>query len=156
MNIIYKNVISVDDINAIRKSMGWRQDNPEQLQSSIIGSTLIVAAYDNEKVIGVARLIWDGGGSANIAGVLVTPEYCNLGIEEKIIEEILDYLRKQLKPGYGIQVDIRAFGYQESLYENIGFTLSTIERRGIPMHICLTNQIELTDKMFGQMGYVKD
>ena len=133
--------------------MGWRQDNPEQLQSSLDGSALIIAAYDDDKAIGMARLIWDGGGSASIIGVYIIPDYSKQGIEEKIIETILNYLREKLKPGFGIQVDIKAFGYQESLYQDIGFILSTIERRGVPMHICLTNQIESTDKVFGQMGY---
>ena len=106
MNITYKNDISVDEVNAIRKSMGWRQDNPE---------------------------------------------YHNKGIEKELITKMLDFLHERLKPGFGIQVDIRAFDDQESLYESLGFQISTIERRGIPMHICLTNQIELTDKMFKQM-----
>ena len=132
--------------------MGWRQDNPEQLQSSLDGSALIIAAYDDDKAIGMARLIWDGGGSASIIGVYIIPEYSKQGIEEKIIETILNYLREKLKPGFGIQVDIKAFGYQESLYQDIGFIISTVERRGVPMHMCLTNQIESTDKVFGQMG----
>ena len=156
MNITYKNDISVEAVNAIRKSMGWRQDNTEQLQSALDGSALIVAAYEGNRAIAMARLIWDGGGGASISGVLIIPEYRNTEVERRLISQILDYLRERLKPGFGIQVDIRAFGYQESLCEDIGFQLSTKERRGVPMHICLTNQIELTDKMFKQMGYEED
>jgi hypothetical protein len=80
-------------------------------------------------------------------------EYSNKGVESELITHILNFLRDKLRPGFGIQVDIRAFGEQESLYEKLGFQISTAERRGVPMHICLTNQIELTDKMFKQMGY---
>ena len=153
MNVIYKNDISVEEVNAIRKSMGWRQDNTEQLQSALDGSALIVAAYEGNKAIAMARLIWDGGGGASISNIQIMPEYRNTGIEKELISQILDYLRERLKPGFGIQVDIRSFGDQEPLYEDIGFQISTKERRGVPMHICLTNQIELTDKMFKQMGY---
>ncbi|MFA6731023.1 MAG: GNAT family N-acetyltransferase [Candidatus Izemoplasmatales bacterium] len=152
MSITYKDTINVNEVNTIRKLMGWRQDNPEQLQAALNGSAFIVAAYDKDKAIGMARLIWDGGGSASIANILC-PEYKNQGIENELITRILNFLRDKLKPGFGIQVDIRAWRGQESLYESLGFQLSTVERRGIPMHICLTDQIELTDKMFKQMGF---
>ena len=152
MDITYKNTITAEEINSIRKAMGWRQDNPEQLQAGLNGSAYITAAYKNDIAIGMARLIWDGGGGASIINLLL-PEYQNQGVEKELITRIFDYLRNQLKPGYGIQVDIRAFNGQESIYNDLGFILSTAERRGIPMHICLTNQIELTDKMFNQMGY---
>lgn len=152
MDITFKNVIKVDEVNSIRKSMGWRQDHPEQLQAALDGSAFIVAAYDKDKAIGMARLIWDGGGGASISNIL-NPEYRNQGVENELITRILNFLRDKLKPGFGIQVDIRAWSGQESLYESLGFQLSTVERRGVPMHICLTEQIELTDKMFKQMGF---
>jgi len=136
--------------------MGWRQNNPEQLQAELDGSTLIVAAYDQDKAVGMAWLIWVGGGGAIISNVLLIPEYQNQGIESELIIRILDFLCEKLKPGFGIQVDIRAWGNQESLYGGLGFQISTPERRGIPMHICLTDQIEITDKMFGQMGFAKE
>lgn len=156
MNIIYKNSITVDEVNAIRKSIGWRQISPEQMQSSIDGSALIVSAYEKDRAIGMARLSWDGGYGATISDVIIVPEYGHKGIENKLITYILDFLRNKLKPGFGIQVDIRAWNNQEELYENLGFQISTKEQRGIPMHICLTNQIELTDSMFKQMEFSKD
>jgi GNAT superfamily N-acetyltransferase len=135
--------------------MGWRQDNPEQLQASLDGSAFIVAAYDNDTAVGMARLLWDGGGGASISNILC-PAYREQDIESALIAHVLDFLRDKLKPGYGIQVDIRAWRGQESLYENLGFQVSTPERRGIPMHICLTDQIELTDKLFGQMDFSRE
>jgi len=149
--INYKNTITVDEVNTIRKAMQWRQDNPKQLQASLYGSALIVAAYDQSKAVGMARLLWDGGGCASITSILL-PEYKKIGIETELIQRILVYLQEKLQPGYGIQVDVRAWEGQESIYKDLGFQLSTVERRGIPMHICLTNQIELTDRMFEQTG----
>ena len=58
--------------------------------------------------------------------------------------------RAQLEPGFGIQVDVRAWGGQEALYAGLGFQPSAQARRGLPMHICLTNQMEITDRMFHQ------
>jgi hypothetical protein len=75
------------------------------------------------------------------------------GIETEMIARIFDYLRTKLKPGFGIQVDVKAWTNQEQIYESLGFQVSTPQRRGIPMHICLTDQIELTDAMFQQFEF---
>ena len=153
MEIIYKNTIKAEEVNSIRASVGFRQIHPEQLQASLHGSAFIIAAYDQSRAVGVARLIWDGGSVALIHDVLVVPEYQMQGIEAELIAHILDFLKSKLKPGWGIQVDIRAWDHREKFYESLGFQVSTPQHRGIPMHICLTNQIELTDAMYKQCEF---
>lgn len=153
MNITYKNTISADEVNFLRASVGFRQILPEQLNSGLNGSAFIVAAYDNKQVIGMARLIWDGGIVALIPNILVLPEYQKQGIENEMITRIIDFLKSSLKPGFSIQLDIKAWNGQESICEDIGFQISAKELRGTPMHICLTNQIEITDKKFRQCEF---
>ena len=156
MEITYKNTISAEEVNFLRTSVGFRQILPEQINNGLEGSALIVAAYDQQQIVGMSRLIWDGGYVALIPDILVLPEYGSQEIKEKLITQILDFLRSKLKPGFGIQVDIKAWDYQEGFYEILGFQLSTPERRGTPIHICLTDQIELTDAKYGQCGVISD
>ncbi len=155
MGIIYTNSITKESVNAIRAAVGFRQIHPEQLQASLDGSAFIIAAYDQNRAVGMARLIWDGGSVALIHDILVVPEYQRQGLEAELITHIFGFLTSKLKPGFGIQVDIKAWTDQEKIYEAMGFQISTPERRGIPMHICLTNQIELTDAMFQQCEFAK-
>lgn len=153
MNITYTNTITADEVNFIRASVGFRQIHPEQVKASLDGSVVIVAVNDQDKTVGMARLIWDGGTVALIQDILVVPEYQMRGIETEMINRILDFLHAKLKPGFGIQVDVKAWNNQEQFYESFGFQVSTPQRRGVPMHICLTNQIELTDAMFKQCEF---
>ncbi|MGI5900208.1 MAG: GNAT family N-acetyltransferase [Christensenellales bacterium] len=155
MNITFSNQITADKVNAMRLKKGWQPIFPEELQASLDGSSYIVAAYDGGEALGMARLIWDGGSKALIMDLHVVPpcEMQDLGV--KLVDKILDFLRDKLKPGYGIQVDIRAWNNEVQVFENMGFQISTHERRGIPMHICLTDQVELTDAMFKQCVYEK-
>lgn len=153
MNITYTDTITVDVFNSIRASVGFRQIHPEQVKASLAGSAVIVAAYDHDKAIGMARLIWDGGSVALIHDILVATEYQMQGIETEMITRIFDFLHAKLKPGFGIQVDVKAWNNQEQFYKSLGFQVSTPQRRGVPMHICLTNQIELTDAMFRQCEF---
>lgn len=156
MSITYKNTISAEEVNLLRASIGFRQILPEQISAGLNGSALIAVAYDQCRIVGMARLIWDGGFVALIPDVLVLPEYKMQGVERELITRLLDFLQSKLEPGFGIQVDIKAWDQRETFYEELGFQLSTYELRGIPMHICLTNQIELTDAKFGQCSFCGD
>ena len=154
-NITYKNTITADEVNAIRKSMGWRQIHPEQQQANIDGNTLIVSAYEKENAVAMAGLRWNGGSFANL-NIILNPAHQDKGIEHEFVRRIFDFLRGKLKPGYGIQVDINVRSGQEALYENLGFAVSTAENSGVPMRVCLTDQIEITDKIFKQMDFKED
>ena len=152
MNITYKNTITANETNAIRKSMGWRQHHPEQAKANLDGNTLTIAAYDEDSAIAMVGLRWNGGSSA-IMSILLNPKYQAQDIEKEFTTRIFNFLRSKLKPGFGIQVDVYVESDQKALYESLGFQPITLENRGIPMQICLTEQIELTDKMFNQMDY---
>lgn len=153
MSITYKDSTTADEVNLLRASIGFRQINPEQIKAGLDGSAFTIAAYNQRQIVGMARLIWDGGMVALIPDVLVLPEYQMKGIEQEMVTRILDFLRSKLKPGFGIQVDVKAWDNQETFYESLGFQISTQERRGVPMHICLTDHIELTDAKFKQCAY---
>lgn len=150
MEITYTNTITQENANFLRASVGFRRIHPEQLQASLDGSALVAAAYGQSGAIGMARLIWDGGSVALIRDIIVVPDYQVQGIEAELVRRLLEFLNSKLKPGFGIQVDVMVWDNQEIVFEELGFQVSTPERRGIPMHICLTNQIELTDMMFQQ------
>ena len=151
--MIYKNSITADEVNKLRRAVCFRQIDEAQIEAGLSGSALIVSAYEDSHAVGMARLIWDGGMTALITDLIVLPEHQKRGIEAEIIRQILSFLQKQLHPGFGIQVDVRAWGNQETLYRELGFEVSAQERRGVPMQICLTEQIELTDARFQQCGF---
>lgn len=151
--MIYKNTITADEVNELRRAVSFRQLDESQIKAGLNGSALVVSAYDNSHVVGMARLIWDGGIVALITDLIVLPEYQNRKIENEMIRRIFNFLQEQLHPGFSIQVDVRAWKNQETICQDMGFEVSTQERRGIPMQICLTNQIEITDKRFKQCGF---
>ena len=135
--------------------MGWRQIHPEQQQANIDGNALTIAAYDGNTAVAMAGVRWSGGSFANM-NVIMNPAYQDRGIEKELVTQIFDFLRGKLKPGFGIQFDMNVRSGQESLYEALGFIYATPENSGVPMRICLTDQIELTDKMFKQMDFQEE
>ena len=153
MALEYRNSITPEEVNFLRKGVGFRQIDTEQLSCGLNGSALVVSAYDGNNPVGMARLIWDGGMAALLTDLLVLPDYQEQSVLRDMVLQILSYLKGKLKPGFGIQVDVRAWGQQEALFQELGFEVSTPDRRGIPMQLCLTDQIELTDAKFGQCGF---
>jgi GNAT superfamily N-acetyltransferase len=137
MNLTYLNKIPVEDYNALRESAGWNPIHPQQAAASLAGSAFVVAAMDGAKTVGTARLVWDGGYAALIKDVLVLPEYQGHGIGTEMMNRIMDFLRKQLKPGYGIQIDMMAAQGKEGFYERFGFISRPRENRGAGMDMWL-------------------
>ncbi len=140
MSIIYTNTISVEDYNTLRVSAGWGEINPEQAQAGLVGNTLLVAAKDGDKTVGVARLVWDSGYAALIKDVLVLPEYQGLGIGKAMMAQILDYLKSQMEPGWGIAVDIMSAIGKEGFYEKFGFVPRPRDNRGAGMDLWITKE----------------
>jgi len=149
----YERKIEAHQVNALRQAIGFRQLHLDQVQMGIEGSSMVLAAYDDQTLVAMARLIWDGGGQALISDLICTRAYRDQGIEEDMVDQILIFLRDQLKPGYGIQVDIKAWQGQVDLLARGGFIPSTPDKRGHSMHVCLTKDIDLTDRHYRQMAY---
>lgn len=137
MSIVYKNTISVEDYNNLRTAAGWLPINNEQADAGLKGSTHIIVACHEEKVVGTARLIWDKGYGALIKDVLVLPEYQKMGIGKTMINKILDYLKENMKPGWTISVDLMAASGKEEFYKQLGFRSRPREGDGAGMDLKL-------------------
>ena len=140
MNIVYTNTISVDDYNALRLSAGWSAIEPEQAQVGFVGSAFITAAKDSDKTVGTGRLVWDGGYAALIKDVLVLPEYQGMGIGTAMMEQILSFLKENMKSGWGVSVDLMAAIDKEGFYEKFGFISRPRERRGAGMDMWIIKE----------------
>ncbi len=141
MSIEYINKISVEDYNSLRLSAGWMLINPEQAQAGLDGSSFVIAAIESGKTVGFARVIWDGGYAALIKDVLVLPEYQGKGIGKHMIEQIISYLKNQIKPGWNITVDLMAAIGKEEFYKKFGFVSRPRENRGSGMDMQLTKEV---------------
>ena len=152
MAIEYRCEITAEEYNAIRKAMGWRQYHPQQAQANVAGNTLNVVAFDLGVAVAIAGLRYNGGSMA-VLNLIIDPAFRGRGIEKELTDRVFAWLQAQLGPGHSVQVDTFAPLGQEDVYTEAGFQVCTGEMRGTPMYVCLSNQIEITDQMFGQMEH---
>ncbi|MBE6730409.1 MAG: GNAT family N-acetyltransferase [Ruminococcaceae bacterium] len=82
---------SEKEILPLYDSVGWINytKNPEMLQNAYCYSLKIYAAYENETLIGVIRVVGDGFSVIFIQDLLVKPEYQRKGIGTALIKKVL-------------------------------------------------------------------
>lgn len=82
---------SEKEILPLYDSVGWINytKNPEMLQNAYCHSLKIYAAYENETLIGVIRVVGDGFSVIFIQDLLVKPEYQRKGIGTALIKKVL-------------------------------------------------------------------
>lgn len=81
-----------EEIMELYKSVNWTNytDRPDMLKKSYINSLKTLAAYDDNKLVGIIRIVGDGISIIYIQDLIVLPTYQRKGIGTKLLKEILD------------------------------------------------------------------
>ncbi len=122
MNIKYKinNKITAEQfINLLKQStLSERRpiDNTECMQGMINNSNLVVSAWHNEKLVGLARSITDFHYACYLSDLAVDTQYQRTGIGKKL------QMMTQEQLGSECKLILIAAPMADSYYEHIGFT----------------------------------
>ena len=93
--IKYDEFITPEEYMGLRKMVGWVQFPLEQAKACIEKAFMILCVRDDEKAIGVVRLLWDGGYIAFLSDVIVDPKYQGQGIGRKLVEASIRKLKEE-------------------------------------------------------------
>ena len=136
--IRYGEYITAEEYMGLRKMVGWVEFPLEQAQACIDKAYMILCVRDDEKAIGVVRLLWDGGYIAFLSDVIVDPEYQGMGIGRKLVEESIQKLKDGMKPGYKVKLTLNSSKGKEPFYGKFGFRERPNEDAGAAMDQWLT------------------
>lgn len=139
--LVYKNTLSPEDYNALRKAVGWEPLCPEQARQGLAGSACVISCYDGGTIAASARVIWDGGYISYLADVMVMPEYQGKGIGRHLVEAAIAFMRSQLKEGWKIKMVLIAAKGKEPFYKKLGFTERPNESGGAGMELWLRSDV---------------
>ena len=83
-------------------SVGWSNytNRPRQLEQAFHQSLFVIAAYDDEELVGLIRAVGDGLTIVFIQDLLVYPHYQRQGIGRSLLEQTLE----RFKDIYQIQL----------------------------------------------------
>ena len=109
-------------------SVGWVSgQHPERLYQALMHSSTVFTAWSNDQLVGLLRVLDDGGMMAYVHYVLVNPEYQGQGIAGHLVslmkEKYADYFYIEVMPEESKNA---------SFYEKFGFK---VMNDGVPMQI---------------------
>ncbi len=91
----YKNYKENEILN-LYSSVGWTTytDDPASLKAGFQNSLLTLAAYEDDKLLGVIRTVGDSQTIVYIQDILVLPEYQRQGIGTALVWAVLERFRE--------------------------------------------------------------
>ena len=118
MELIAYFCFTKENIIELFLSVDWQlsASNPDKLYTALINLPTVFTAWENNKLVGLARVLDDGILTAYIHYVLVNPKYQGKGIASNLVKMIKnkykDYLYIELMPDEKKNV---------SFYQKLGF-----------------------------------
>ncbi|WP_044642482.1 GNAT family N-acetyltransferase [Risungbinella massiliensis] len=114
---------SVEDYCNLRVQAGMSPRGKEAARIGLPNSLFAVTVYEGERLIGMARVVGDGGVNFLIVDVAVHPDYQGKGIGKKMMGDIMQYIDSKALPGSLIQLS--ADPPADNLYKQFGFEYMT-------------------------------
>ena len=122
--------VSIDDVLHLYQAVGWTNytNQPQMLAQALSHSLATYLARDDEKIVGLVRLIGDGFSSVFIQDLLVLSSYQRQGIGSSLMKQALD----DYKDVYQVQLATDESEKTLAFYRSLGFeTLSSFQCTGM-------------------------
>ncbi|KJY60841.1 GNAT family N-acetyltransferase [Lactobacillus apis] len=90
MNFLTDKNINLKQLINLYQSVGWTSytEKPELLQQAVHNSLYVLGAFDQDRLIGLIRVVGDGLTIIYIQDLLVLPAYQNQGIGSTLINKV--------------------------------------------------------------------
>lgn len=119
MNIVYKEQknYTPKQLKTLFSSVNWESGNyPNRLVKAMENSSLVISAWDGDKLVGLVRSLDDGATAAFVHYLLVDPAYQKFhigrGLMERLLRKYEDFLYVKIMPSDPATVPF---------YEKLGF-----------------------------------
>lgn len=83
---------TADELQQLYRAVGWVAylQDPELLPAAIVGSSHVVAARSDGRLVGLARVVSDGVSICYVQDVLVEPGLHRIGIGRSLVTAVLE------------------------------------------------------------------
>ena len=125
-----------DEILNLYKSVGWVNyvNNPDMLKNAYTNSLKILAAYENDELLGIIRVVGDGYSIVYIQDIIVLPEYQRCGIGTALLNKILEIYQNVYQKTLLTDNTEKTIQF----YKSIGFTMDMDMECRAFVKMCIT------------------
>lgn len=117
------------EYNHLRLEGGISGKSQEAATIGLKNSLFAVCIYDSKTLIGMGRVIGDGGAFFQIVDIVVKPSYQGQGLAKVIMKDLMDFLYENTYSGS--YVSLIADGGADKLYEQFGFSYTYPRSQGM-------------------------
>ena len=110
-------------------SVGWEPPCKEQVVKALDHTIATFIAYDEERPVGMVRVIGDGGMSFYMKDFVVIPSYQSKGIGRMLLESVEKYI-KEVVGEWTVSLELISTIEAQSFYEKMGFEARPCEWDG--------------------------
>lgn len=115
------NTLTPEMFLLLYKSVGWDAPCMEQVTTALNNTIATFTAYDNEKAVGMVRLIGDGGMSFYIKDFAVIPAYQSKGAGSLLMENLEKYIKENIAPDWAVSLELISTKEAVPFYKKKGF-----------------------------------
>lgn len=102
-------------------SVGWEAPRVQQVETALKNTLATFTAYENNKAVGMVRLIGDGGMSFYIKDFAVIPSFQSKGVGTILMENIEGYIKKNIKEDWAVSLELISTKAAVGFYKKKGF-----------------------------------
>ena len=126
---IEKNKLNVKDYQSIRATTDWYMLEEKVVEKALKNDLFSICVYEEDKLIGIGRIIGDGFMYFYVQDVIVVPEYQKKGIGRIIMDNIEAYLMKVTNNNSF--VGLMAAQGAKRFYEKYGYKIRSESKPGM-------------------------
>ena len=112
------------DVNiylSLRKQVGWIKLDENQAQRALNNSVKVFTVYDDDKPIGMGRIVGDGAVICYIQDLIIIPEYQGKHIGSRLIDKLIEYVNSLIIPDSRMMLCLMCAKGREEFYTKHGF-----------------------------------
>lgn len=135
MDFIVKNTIKPEDFVNIRANLNWNYVPCDLAKKVIEGSMVNISVFDDDKCVGVGRIVEDNALKGMLTDVMVIREYQNKGVGKMIVLSLIKELYKLIKEGESFQLEASPTANNRDFYIKCGLKYKPENQDGVYLWI---------------------
>ena len=128
--MIERNTLTAQLFLELYTSVGWEAPCFEQIEKALDNSAATFIAYENEKAVGMVRVIGDGGTSFYIKDFAVIPPCEAKGIGTPLLHEAEKFIKESISPNWAVSLELISTKEGVAFYKRRGFEERPCESDG--------------------------
>ena len=137
MKRVENNCLNAKEFIFLFQSVGWEAPELPQVETALENSLCTFSLYEENKIIGMARLLGDKAMSFYIKDFAILPERQGEGNGKFLMDTIISMVKNELSSGYKVSLELISSKGKEGFYEKFGFEKRPCDYDGAGMFMMI-------------------